>query len=313
MRWQGRRKSSNVVNRRGESGGRQMIGGGGAGGMVFMLIRFIFTKFGIGGIAVLVVGFFALRAVGIDPLQIAMGGQSAQVSQGTNQQTGGGVENANLCEQGDETDKFLCVVLGSTEDVWNREFSKRGKRYEEPKLNIFSGGVNAGGCGFASAAVGPFYCPATKELYLDTAFFKELAGRFGAGGDFAQAYVVAHEVGHHIQTITGTSAQVQQAKRGASSAEQNILQVRMELQADCLAGVWAFHENQIQALDNNDIEEALTAANAIGDDTLQRQAGRRPMPDSFTHGSSAQRVRWFKVGYKAGKMEQCDTFNAAQL
>ena len=310
MRWQGRRKSTNVVNSRGQGGGRQALGGGGAIGIVFMLIRFIFTKFGIGGILILVVGFFALRAMGIDPLALLSGGgQTAQIpnSSQTSQ------ANINLCEEGDETDQFLCVVLASTEDVWNAEFAKRGLRYEEPKLELFSGGVNAGGCGFASSAVGPFYCPATRNLYLDTGFFKELAGRFGAGGDFAQAYVVAHEVGHHIQTITGTSEQVQRAKQGRSQAEQNALQVRMELQADCLAGAWAFHENQIQALDDNDIDEALTAANAIGDDTLQRQAGRQPMPDSFTHGTSDQRKRWFTIGYKSGRMEDCDTFGAARL
>ncbi len=308
MRWQGRRKSTNVVNRRGE-GGQGLAGGAGLAGLAFTLIKLIFSKFGIGGIIVLVIGFFALRAIGIDPLQLitGTGPQTAQLGNSS------GAGEINLCEDGDETDQFLCAVLGSTEDVWNAEFAKRGSDYPEPKLNLFSGGVQAGGCGYASSAVGPFYCPATRELYLDTGFFKELSGRFGADGDFAQAYVVAHEIGHHIQTVTGTSDQVQQAKQGRSELEQNALQVRMELQADCLAGVWAFHEDRMEPLEDGDIEEALNAANAIGDDTLQRQAGQQPMPDSFTHGSSDQRKRWFKTGYKNGLMEDCDTFNASNL
>jgi hypothetical protein len=307
MRWQGRRKSTNVRDA-GSAGGRSALGSGGAAGLVFMLVRMLFNRFGIGGIVILVIGFFALQALGLNPLQL-LGGQQASVQQSGQQAAG----QADPCNSGDETREFLCVVLASTEDVWNAEFQKRGQSYEEPGLVFFSGGVQAGACGFASSAVGPFYCPATKDAYLDTAFFKELAGRFGAGGDFAQAYVIAHEVGHHIQTITGTSAQVQRAKQGRSKAEQNNLQVRMELQADCLAGVWAYNENQMGYLEDGDIEEALRAANAIGDDTLQRQAGRTPMPDSFTHGTSEQRMRWFKTGYASGRMEDCDTFGAARL
>ncbi|MCI5044137.1 MAG: zinc metallopeptidase [Aquisalinus sp.] len=312
MRWQNRRKSDNVVNRRGESSGSS--GGLASGGLIFLAIRFIFSRFGIGGIVILVVAFFALQAAGVDPLRLLMGAapQTAQVGSGSSQ------PNINLCVDGDQTDQFVCVVLASTEDVWNAEFRKRGQTYEEPKLNLFSGGVQAGACGYATSAVGPFYCPATREVYLDTGFFKELSQRFGASGDFAQAYVIAHEVGHHIQTITGVSEQVHQAKLQARSsaraqARQNELQVMMELQADCLAGVWAYHENNMFTLEPGDLEEALTAANAIGDDTLQRQAGRTPMPDSFTHGTSEQRKRWFRNGFDSGQMEDCDTFNAAQL
>ena len=307
MRWQNRRKSDNVVNRRGEGGGSG--GGLASGGLIFIAIRFIFSKFGIGGILILVVAFFALQAAGVDPLRLLMGGapQTAQVGGGSSQ------SNINPCTEGDQTDQFVCTVLASTEDVWNAEFRKRGMAYEEPKLNLFSGGVQAGACGYATSAVGPFYCPATREVYLDTGFFKELAQRFGADGDFAQAYVIAHEVGHHIQTITGVSEQVQRAKQGQPQSEQNLLQVKMELQADCLAGVWAYHENNMFALEAGDLEEALNAANAIGDDTLQRQAGRTPMPDSFTHGSSDQRKRWFRSGFDSGRMEDCDTFSANQL
>ena len=292
-----------MVNRRGEAAGFA-----GAGGIILLLIRFIFSRFGITGILILVVAYFGLRFVGIDPLQLILGSgpQTAQVQNGT-------TADENICITGDETDQFVCVVLASTEDVWNAEFAKRGLRYEEPKLNVFSGGVNASGCGYASSAVGPFYCPANREVYLDTSFFRELSERFGAAGDFARAYVISHEVGHHIQTITGITADVQQTRQGRSQAEQNRLQVMMELQADCLAGVWAHHENLMMPLERGDIDEALNAANAIGDDTLQRQAGQRPVPDSFTHGSSEQRQRWFRQGFDSGQMESCDTFSAASL
>ncbi len=304
MRWRGRRKSTNVVNRRGEA-----RAGGAGGGLIVSLIQLILSRFGLGGILFLVVAFFALQALGVNPLNL-LDGSGPQYAQ-TN--AGQSTNKINPCVEGDDTDKFLCTVLASTEDVWNREFAKRGLTYEEPKLNLFSGGVTAGQCGYATSAVGPFYCPATREVYLDTAFFKELAGTLNAGGDFAQAYVIAHEVGHHIQTILGTSARVQSLKQGKSASEQNELQVRMELQADCLSGVWAYHENNMVRLETGDIEEALQAANAIGDDTLQRQAGRTPMPDSFTHGTSAQRMRWFSRGFESGEMELCDTFRANRL
>lgn len=301
MRWRGRRQSTNVVKK---SGGAQAFSGGGAAGLVFTLIRFLFTKFGIGAVVILIGAFFALRAVGVDPVQLVMGGAAGPTTQATETQ---------LDQNASDTDQFVAFVLGSTEDVWTSEFQRRGQSYQKPQLNLFSGGVTTG-CGYASSAVGPFYCPADREVYLDTQFFQEMSRRFGAPGDFAQAYVIAHEVGHHIQTITGISSRIQQAKQGVSEAEANALQVRMELQADCLAGVWAYHEQKMfGSLESGDIDEALTAANAIGDDTLQKQAGRRPVPDSFTHGTSAQRKRWFSTGLYTGQMESCDTLNANDL
>lgn len=305
MRWQGRRKSTNVEDRGGASGG-QMLGGSGAIGILFVLGKMLFNRFGIMGLVIIAGGLFLLNSTGILPLGALLGG---------GQQVGGAhvAADPDPCNSGDETKEFMCVVLGSTEDVWNSKFSNRGSNYPEPTLVFFKGGVDAGGCGFASSAVGPFYCPTEKSLYLDTSFFDELAGRFGAGGDFAQAYVIAHEVGHHIQNISGTLNQVQRAKQGMTSSDQNELQVRVELQADCLAGVWAHYEQAQYGLEEGDIDEALTAASAIGDDTLQRKAGRTPMPDTFTHGTSEQRMRWFKIGYQSGDMQRCDTFSTDQL
>ncbi len=303
MRWRNRRQSTNVVKKSG--GGRQALGGAGGGGIIFMLIRFLFAKFGIGAIVVLVGGFFALRAVGVDPIGLVMGGNTGAPA--TTQ------SEARLDQNASENEQFVAFVLGSTEDVWTQVFQSRGQSYKKPTLNLFTGGVTSG-CGYASSAVGPFYCPADQEIYLDLQFFDEMSRRFGAPGDFAQAYVIAHEVGHHIQTITGISAQVQRAKQNASQTQQNALQVRMELQADCLSGVWAYHEQKLfGSLEQGDIDEALTAANAIGDDTLQRQAGRRPMPDSFTHGTSEQRKNWFTKGWRSGDMDVCDSFSASAL
>ena len=303
MRWRNRRQSTNVVKKSG--GGRQALGGAGGGGIIFMLIRFLFAKFGIGAIVVLVGGFFALRAVGVDPIGLVMGGNTGAPAATQSE--------ARLDQNASENEQFVAFVLGSTEDVWTQVFQSRGQSYKKPTLNLFTGGVTSG-CGYASSAVGPFYCPADQEIYLDLQFFDEMSRRFGAPGDFAQAYVIAHEVGHHIQTITGISAQVQRAKQNASQTQQNALQVRMELQADCLSGVWAYHEQKLfGSLEQGDIDEALTAANAIGDDTLQRQAGRRPMPDSFTHGTSEQRKNWFTKGWRSGDMDVCDSFSASAL
>ncbi len=303
MRWRNRRQSTNVVKKSG--GGRQALGGAGGGGIIFMLIRFLFAKFGIGAIVVLVGGFFALKAMGVDPIGLVMGGNTGAPA--TTQ------SEARLDQNASENEQFVAFVLGSTEDVWTQVFQQRGQSYKKPTLNLFTGGVTSG-CGYASSAVGPFYCPADQEIYLDLQFFDEMSRRFGAPGDFAQAYVIAHEVGHHIQTITGISAQVQRAKQNASQTQQNALQVRMELQADCLSGVWAYHEQKLfGSLEQGDIDEALTAANAVGDDTLQRQAGRRPMPDSFTHGTSEQRKNWFTKGWRSGDMDVCDSFSASAL
>jgi predicted metalloprotease len=208
----------------------------------------------------------------------------------------------------DEVSDFVARVLGSTEDEWGRVFAQSGEAYRQPLLTVFSGAVQSA-CGFASSASGPFYCPADRRIYLDTSFFDQLA-RMGGSGDFAAAYVIGHEVGHHVQTLLGTSNQVRAAQQRASEVEANRLQVSMELQADCFAGVWAHHANRTASvLEPGDVEEGLAAAAAIGDDTLQRNAGRGVTPDSFTHGSSADRQRWLSTGLRTGDPSDCDTFN----
>lgn len=213
----------------------------------------------------------------------------------------------------DALKRFVGKVLADTEDVWSGVFERAGRRYEEPKLVLFSGAVQTQ-CGQGVAQVGPFYCPLDRRVYIDLSFFDELARRFKAPGDFAQAYVIAHEVGHHVQTLLGIAEKVQQAKQRMSEREANQLQVRMELQADCLAGMWAALTNQRnKRLEPGDVEEGLNAATRIGDDTLQRQMTGRVVPDAFTHGSSEQRVRWFRRGLEAGNMQVCDTFSARAL
>lgn len=287
VRWRGRRGSDNVEDRRGASAA-------GGAGLILLLLRLVFSRFGIGGVVVLVGGFFALRAVGIDPLALLQG-QPA---------TGPSVARG----QDDESAQFVRVVLAETETVWTEKFAERGARYAPPILVLFSGQVNSA-CGMASAASGPFYCPADRKVYLDTSFFSELSARFGAPGDFAAAYVIAHEVGHHVQTLAGVADQVRRAQARADEAERNALQVRMELQADCYAGLWAKGAARMtDFIEQGDIEEGLRAASAIGDDALQRQAGRTVRPESFTHGSSAQRVSWFSRGYESGAVEACDSF-----
>ncbi|MEM9137468.1 MAG: neutral zinc metallopeptidase, partial [Cyanobacteria bacterium P01_F01_bin.42] len=203
--------------------------------------------------------------------------------------------------------------LADTEDVWHPIFRQIGRTYQEPTLVLFSNQVNSA-CGLAQSAIGPFYCPADQKVYIDLTFYRDLKTRHNAPGDFAQAYVIAHEVGHHVQTLLGVSQQVQRAKRQVSKVEGNQLSVRQELQADCFAGVWANHAQRARnILEQGDLEEALNAASQIGDDTLQRQAQGYVVPDSFTHGSSTQRVRWFKTGFQSGQIESCDTFNSPQV
>ena len=226
--------------------------------------------------------------------------------------SGGGVapaqQSSEFSEQEQQLVDFVSVVLADTEDTWQQIFREQGGTYREPTLVLFSGRVNSA-CGMASAAVGPFYCPRDQQLYIDLSFFNDLRVRHGAPGDFAQAYVVAHEVGHHVQTLLGISKQVQEAGRGKSKAAVNALSVRQELQADCFAGLWGHAaNNNRQLLDPGDLEEALRAATAIGDDRLQREAGGQVVPDSFTHGSSAQRVEWFRRGFDTGNIADCDTF-----
>jgi predicted metalloprotease len=208
--------------------------------------------------------------------------------------------------------QFVEHVLGDTEDTWNAKFSSMGEQYVEPTLNIFRGSVQSA-CGIAGAAVGPFYCAADQQVYIDLSFYDDLRSRFGAPGDFAEAYVIAHEVGHHVQNLLGLSDQVANARAGATTTTANRLSVRMELQADCLAGVWANSAEQRHLIEAGDIEEALNAAAAIGDDRLQQEAQGRVVPESFTHGTSEQRVRWFRRGYESGDMQQCDTFGASVL
>ncbi|MDF2618810.1 MAG: putative protein of unknown function zinc metallopeptidase [Xanthobacteraceae bacterium] len=294
MRWEDFRRSDNVEDRRGQGG----FGGGrlpgGRGGL------------GIGGL--IVVALIAW-ATGINPA-VLIGGAEILLGDGnggTSQQQGAPTQR-QLSPEEKKLGEFASVVLAQTEDVWVPIFKAQGETYQEPGMVLFSG-VTRSACGTAQSAVGPFYCPRDQKVYLDLSFFDEMKRRFRAPGDFAAAYVIAHEVGHHVENQIGILPQVQQRQRQASQAEANALSVRVELMADCLAGVWAYHANeQWRILEEGDIEEALNAASAIGDDRLQKQAQGYAVPDSFTHGSSAQRVKWFKQGLKSGSMQQCNTF-----
>lgn len=312
MQWRGRRQSSNIEDRRGMGGG---MGGGmrfpglGGGGMGGGGMR---RGGGIGIFGILILLGIAWL-LGINPLSLLSGDLSGGGGGGyveEQQATGGGTFSS---PQEEEMKDFVGVVLAETEDTWNKILPQVGAQYREPKLVLFSNGTQSG-CGFAQSAVGPFYCPADEKVYLDLGFFDELSRRFDAPGDFAQAYVIAHEVGHHVQTVLGIEDQVSKARANMSDTDANALSVRVELQADCFAGVWAHDAHQKSGLlEPGDIEEALGAASAVGDDTLQKQAGGRVVPDSFTHGSSAQRTRWFETGYRNGNIEDCDTFNASSL
>lgn len=297
MRLDDQRESSNIEDRRGDGGGG--FGGlGGGGGL-----RLGGGRMGLGGLLVVVV--IAL-IFGINPLSLLGGGGDIApepIGQPQSQLAPSGAADAS--------GSFVRKVLGSTEDSWGRMFPEQvGKPYVQPTLVMFSGSVSSA-CGRATSASGPFYCPADRKVYLDTSFFNELSQRFGAPGDFAQAYVIAHEIGHHVQTLLGVSDQVRRAQARSSEKEANALSVRMELQADCLAGVWG--KANIGRLEPGDVEEALTAATAIGDDRLQRQSRGMVVPDSFTHGTSEQRVRWFKIGLASGQIADCDTFGARAL
>lgn len=297
MRWKGSRKSSNVEDRRGQSAG---IGGGSGSGLLSFIPMLVRTKTGRIMLLVGVVVFFGSRMMGIDLLPLLLGG-------GGTTTTG---EPRELSAADKEMGNFVAAVLADTEDTWQAIFRQQGGTYREPTLVLFTSRVNSA-CGMASAAVGPFYCPGDQKLYVDLSFFQDLKQRHGAPGDFAQAYVIAHEVGHHVQTLMGISDKVRQAGRGRSKTEVNALSVRQELQADCFAGLWGHAANtERQLLDPGDLEEALTAATAIGDDRLQKESGRGVVPDSFTHGSSAQRVKWFRRGFESGDIAVCDTFSA---
>lgn len=299
MRWKDGRRSENVEDRRGMS-----YGTAAGSGAVFRLIPFFLrSKIGRWALLMGVVIFFGARMLGIDLMPLLTGGQGGS----------GTVQTQSFSAKEQELADFVSVVLGDTEDTWDEVFRSMGRNYDYPGLVLFTGSVQSA-CGFAQAAMGPFYCPADRKVYIDLSFYRDLQNRFGAPGDFAQAYVIAHEVGHHVQNLLGISQKVQAAQSRVSRADANQLSVMLELQADCLAGVWGYHaDSQRQMLESGDLEEALTAASAIGDDRLQRQSQGTITPDSFTHGTSAQRVRWFKRGFTSGKMSVCDTFNADQL
>jgi predicted metalloprotease len=293
------RESENVEDRRDENYG----GGGGGGGFSFGG-----GSIGIGGVVVALVASYFL---GINPMTLLSllsggGGSQPQVQQQQHRP-------AHAPPKNDEQAKFVSMVLADTEDTWRDLFAKMGKQYIDPKLVLFRGRIPTA-CGTGQTAMGPFYCPGDQKVYIDLEFYDELKTRFHAPGEFAQAYVIAHEVGHHVQNLLGISGKVDRLRARASEAQGNALSVRLELQADCFAGVWGFHANRARhILQNGDIEAALNAATQIGDDTLQRGAGRTVNPDSFTHGSSAQRVEWFKRGINSGDLAQCDTFKAAGL
>lgn len=293
MRLDDYRTSDNVGDQRGQSFGGGGFGGGGFG----LLLGLVASRFGIGGVILLVIGALIF---GFNPLG---GGGSGVVSPGSQTKVGGS-QAAQACNV-DAQSRFSCQVLANSEDVWSQIFAASGERYRPAGL-IFYGGSGMSGCGAAQAAMGPFYCPTDNRIYLDTSFFTELERRFGAAGDFAQAYVIAHEVGHHIQALTGTLEQARAQQARLSPAEGNEVQVRVELQADCYAGVWAAHNRS--RLEPGDVEEGMTAANAIGDDTLQRAAQGRVVPESFTHGTSAQRKAWLRRGLETGDPAACDTF-----
>lgn len=290
MRWRDARRSSNVVNGGGGGGG---FGGGGG-------------KLGIGGIAAVVVISLIL---GKNPLEM-LGLVNSVVGGGGPVATQSAVPTA----ENTQNREFVEAILGETEDVWGAIFQQANAQYEQPKLVLFSGGVQTA-CGGASSASGPFYCPGDRQVYLDTGFFDEMRAKMGGGGDFAEAYVIAHEVGHHVQTLIGVSAKVNEARRAGQDVKgDGGLLVRQELQADCFAGLWAHHAQQRHNwLEAGDIEEAMATATAIGDDRLQQQSQGHVVPDSFSHGTSAQRVRWFRIGFERGDVNACDTFKTAAL
>ncbi|OWV93290.1 flagellar biosynthesis protein FlgM [Rhizobium sp. R72] len=302
MEWKGRRQSDNIEDRRGDP---SMGGLGRGGGFSFPSGGGMGRRGGglsIGTIIFLVVIYLIFKAMGIDLLQVLDGGMTTG-GPGYEQNESGGQTPAN-----DEMSAFVRTVLAETEDTWNGIFQSMGRQYEEPRLVLFSGQTQSA-CGFASAATGPFYCPSDHKVYLDTAFFNQLSRQFGASGDFAEAYVVAHEVGHHVQNLLGILPKFNQARQRMSEAEANKMSVRVELQADCLAGIWGKFTDQKGILEAGDLEEALNAAQQIGDDTLQKRSQGYVVPESFNHGTSEQRARWFKRGFDSGQLTACDTLS----
>jgi predicted metalloprotease len=294
MRWQDFRRSDNVEES--SDGGSSGIGG---------------IHLGIGGVIIVIVISLLLGKNPLDVLALLTDSGAPTQSQ-TQREAPAPSGPAGANAPRDEQKEFVAHVLGDTEDVWTSVFQQRGGHYQPPTLKLFHGQTGSA-CGLASAATGPFYCPGDREVYLDLTFFQELSSRFGAPGDFARAYVIAHEVGHHVQNQLGLMAQVQQKSAGASDIARNALSVRQELQADCFAGVWGHSAQQRGLIDAKDVESGIAAASAVGDDRLQQRSRGYVVPESFTHGTSAQRVRWFKSGLESGDLRRCDTFGAREL
>lgn len=288
MRWQGRRESDNVEDRCGQSGSPMGGGGGfrlpsGKGGIVLLII-------------VLVAGYYGVDLTGM------LTGEPVTQQQTTTQRS--------ISPQDEEAAKFTKVILADTEDTWGAIFKDMGRQYAQPKLVMYRGATRTA-CGTGQSVMGPFYCPADSTVYIDLSFYDEMQSKLGAGGDFAQGYVIAHEVGHHVQKLLGIESKVRQLQQNASQAEANRLSVKMELQADCFAGVWGYNMQKQDYMETGDLQEALNAAEAIGDDRLQQQSQGRVVPDSFTHGTSQQRYTWFKRGFDSGDPAQCNTFGNA--
>ena len=287
MRWQGRRESDNVEDRRGQSGSPMGGGGGfrlpsGKGGIVLLII-------------VLVAGYYGVDLTGM------LTGEPVSQQQTTQR---------SISPQDEEAAKFTKVILADTEDTWGAIFKDMGRQYPQPKLVMYRGATRTA-CGTGQSVMGPFYCPADNTVYIGLSFYDEMRNKLGAGGDFAQGYVIAHEVGHHVQKLLGIESKVRQLQQNASQAEANRLSVKMELQADCFAGVWGYNMQKQDYMETGDLQEALNAAEAIGDDRLQQQSQGRVVPDSFTHGTSQQRYTWFKRGFDSGDPAQCNTFGNA--
>jgi len=319
MRWRNRRESANVDDQRSGSGldmgnsssnGRGRLRIPGLGGSRT-------RKAGGGGIGFIIIILIVSWFLGINPLTFLQGGGLPADPQTGTQETASRQSASPAKPAGDqgvndEMKRFVSVVLAETEDVWNRIFEQGGSKYEEPRLVLFSGQVRSA-CGFASAASGPFYCPGDKKVYIDLAFYDDLRRKFKAPGDFAQAYVIAHEIGHHVQNLIGVLPEFNRRRGQMSQSEANSMSVRVELQADCFAGVWGFQAKARGILEEGDLDEALNAATQIGDDAIQKRTQGYVVPESFNHGTSAQRKRWFRRGFDSGDMNQCDTFQAQQL
>ena len=320
MRWRGRRKSANVDDQRGRSSGGfgRMSGGSGLGRGRLRLPRIgrsrTARRAGGGGIGMLIVVLIIAWFLGINPLTLLQGGGGLPINpqDSFTESAGRSAGGQAPATSDDEMKNFISVVLAETEDVWNALFQQAGGRYQEPTLVLFSGEVQSA-CGFASAASGPFYCPGDKRVYIDLSFYDELRRKFEAPGDFAQAYVVAHEVGHHVQNLIGVLPEFNRLRRQMSKEQANQMSIRVELQADCFAGVWGYHVRDRGLLEAGDLEEALNAATQIGDDAIQKRLQGFVVPESFNHGTSEQRKRWFRRGFESGDMGACDTFSARTL